>query len=121
VSLANKVGASDVVARLSDDLKDDSELYRRMVLEAVQASSSRRGRGSSGCQQEGQQEGGSSGCQPTSIVSPSLPLQKVLSSLGAADIDTRLQDQLMDGLLYTFQEQTGEEGGEAAARGEGCA
>ena len=47
MSLANKVGASDVVARLSDDLKDDSELYRRMVLEAVQASSrgSRRGEG----------------------------------------------------------------------------
>jgi splicing factor 3B subunit 1 len=64
--LANKVGCSDVVVRIVDDLKDDSEPYRRMVMETV---------------------------------------KRVLDNLGAADIDDRLEERLIDGILYAFQEQ----------------
>ncbi|KAI2513474.1 hypothetical protein MHU86_948 [Fragilaria crotonensis] len=64
--LANKVGCSDIVIRIVDDLKDDSEPYRRMVMETV---------------------------------------QKVLTNLGAGDIDERLEERLIDGILYAFQEQ----------------
>ena len=64
--LANKIGSSDVILRIVDDLKDDSEPYRRMVMETV---------------------------------------QKVLTNLGAGDIDARLEERLIDGMLYAFQEQ----------------
>uniref|UniRef100_A0A7S4W060 Phosphatase PP2A regulatory subunit A/Splicing factor 3B subunit 1-like HEAT repeat domain-containing protein n=2 Tax=Ditylum brightwellii TaxID=49249 RepID=A0A7S4W060_9STRA len=64
--LANKVGCSDVLGRIIDDLKDDSEPYRRMVMETV---------------------------------------QKVLENLGSGDIDERLEERLIDGILYAFQEQ----------------
>jgi len=64
--LANKVGCSDIVSRIVDDLKDDSEPYRRMVMETV---------------------------------------QKILTNLGAGDIDERLEERLIDGILYAFQEQ----------------
>lgn len=64
--LANKVGCSDILERIIDDLKDDSEPYRRMVMETV---------------------------------------QKVLENLGSGDIDGRLEERLIDGILYAFQEQ----------------
>jgi len=64
--LANKVGCSEIVGRVVDDLKDDSEPYRRMVMETV---------------------------------------NKVLQNLGAGDIDERLEERLIDGILYAFQEQ----------------
>jgi splicing factor 3B subunit 1 len=66
VELANKVGCSEVITRIVDDLKDESEPYRRMVLETV---------------------------------------KQVLENLGSADIDTDLEAQLIDGILYAFQEQ----------------
>mmetsp|Transcript_12057 Transcript_12057/g.25397 ORF Transcript_12057/g.25397 Transcript_12057/m.25397 type:complete len:1275 (+) Transcript_12057:135-3959(+) len=64
--LANKVGSSDIVTRIVDDLKDDSEPYRRMVMETI---------------------------------------RKVLENLGGGDIDDRLEERLIDGILYAFQEQ----------------
>jgi len=64
--LANKVGASEIILRIVDDLKDDSEPYRRMVMETV---------------------------------------KRVLDNLGASDIDERLEERLIDGILYAFQEQ----------------
>lgn len=64
--LANKVGCSEIISRIVDDLKDDSEPYRRMVMETV---------------------------------------NKVLSNLGSGDIDERLEERLIDGILYAFQEQ----------------
>ncbi len=36
VEVSNKVGASDLISRIVDDLKDDSEPYRRMVMETMQ-------------------------------------------------------------------------------------
>jgi len=59
-----------VVTRIVDDLKDESEPYRRMVMETV---------------------------------------EKIVQNLGAADIDQRLEEQLVDGILYAFQEQVSDE------------
>ncbi|KAI8065740.1 splicing factor 3B subunit 1 [Gongronella butleri] len=67
VALANKVGVSEIVGRIVNDLKDENEAYRKMVMETIEA---------------------------------------VVSNLGAADIDPRLEELLIDGILYAFQEQT---------------
>ena len=69
VEIANKVGAAEIVSRVVDDLKDEAEQYRKMVMESI---------------------------------------DKIMSNLGAADIDSRLEEQLIDGILYAFQEQTTE-------------
>ena len=61
-----QVGCGEVVARVVEDLKDESEPYRRMVMETI---------------------------------------DKVVRDLGAADIDARLEELLIDGILYAFQEQ----------------
>jgi splicing factor 3B subunit 1 len=74
VEIASKVGLAEVVGRVVDDLKDESEPYRRMVMETV---------------------------------------EQVMQNLGAADVDERLEEQLVDGVLYAFQEQQAE--GDAAA------
>eukprot|EP00794_Sanderia_malayensis_P003634 gene3634-4149_t len=70
VEVANKVGSADIVGRVVDDLKDENEQYRKMVLETI---------------------------------------EKIMANLGAADIDSRLEEQLVDGILYAFQEQTTED------------
>ena len=69
VEVANKVGAAHIVGRVVDDLKDENEQYRKMVLETI---------------------------------------EKVMANLGASEIDSRLEEQLIDGILYAFQEQTNE-------------
>lgn len=69
VEIANKVGAADIISRVVDDLKDESEQYRKMVMETI---------------------------------------EKIMANLGSADIDSRLEEQLIDGILYAFQEQTNE-------------
>lgn len=61
-----QTGVSDIVGRIVEDLKDESEPYRRMVMETI---------------------------------------DKVVSALGSADIDSRLEELLIDGILYAFQEQ----------------
>jgi splicing factor 3B subunit 1 len=70
VEIATKVGAAEIVGRVVDDLKDEAEQYRKMVMETI---------------------------------------EKIMSSLGASDVDSRLEEQLIDGILYAFQEQTTEE------------
>lgn len=70
VEIANRVGASEIINRLVDDLKDENEQYRKMVMESI---------------------------------------EKIMDGLGAADIDSRLEEQLIDGILYSFQEQTTED------------
>ncbi len=64
--LCLQVGCSEIVSRIVEDLKDESEPYRRMVMETI---------------------------------------DKVVTALGAADIDARLEELLIDGILYAFQEQ----------------
>lgn len=70
VEIANKVGVADIVGRVVEDLKDESEPYRRMVMETI---------------------------------------EKVVTNLGASDIDSRLEELLIDGILYAFQEQTSDD------------
>lgn len=70
VEIANKVGVADIVGRIVEDLKDESEPYRRMVMETI---------------------------------------EKVVTNLGASDIDARLEELLIDGILYAFQEQTSDD------------
>lgn len=70
VEIASKVGCSEVVSRVVDDLKDESEPYRRMVMETV---------------------------------------EQVIQNQGVSGIDKRLEEQLVDGILYAFQEQATDE------------
>lgn len=63
------MGAAEIIHRIVDDLKDENEQYRKMVMETI---------------------------------------EKIMANLGAADIDSRLEEQLIDGILYAFQEQTTE-------------
>ena len=70
VELAGKVGSTEIVMRVADDLKDESEPFRKMVMETI---------------------------------------DKVVQALGASDIDQRLEERLIDGILYAFQEQTSDD------------
>ncbi|CAN4118686.1 unnamed protein product [Withania somnifera] len=70
VEIANKVGVADIVGKIVEDLKDENEPYRRMVMETI---------------------------------------EKVVANLGASDIDSRLEELLIDGILYAFQEQTSDD------------
>ncbi|GAD96143.1 splicing factor 3B subunit 1, putative [Paecilomyces variotii No. 5] len=67
VDLGQKVGVGEIVERIVNNLKDESEAYRKMTVETV---------------------------------------EKVIASLGAADISERLEERLIDGVLYAFQEQS---------------
>ncbi len=69
MEIATKVGATEIITRIVDDLKDESEQYRKMVMETI---------------------------------------EKVMSALGSDEVDARLEEQLIDGILYAFQEQTTE-------------
>jgi splicing factor 3B subunit 1 len=69
-AIAEKVGVSIMISKIVDGLKDDSEPFRRMVIEAIDA---------------------------------------IIKSLGCADIDGRLEERLIDGVLFAFQEQTSQE------------
>ncbi|GAA5821995.1 hypothetical protein JCM11251_004816 [Rhodosporidiobolus azoricus] len=70
VELANKAGVSEIVGRIVNDLKDESESFRKMCMEII---------------------------------------TKVIANLGTADVDERLEVQLIDGIIYAFQEQTVED------------
>ncbi|RPD64445.1 small nuclear ribonucleo protein [Lentinus tigrinus ALCF2SS1-7] len=70
VELAQKSGVAEIVGRIVNELKDEAEPYRKMVMETI---------------------------------------TKVVASLGASDIDERLEVRLVDGIIYAFQEQTTED------------
>jgi splicing factor 3B subunit 1 len=67
VDLGQKVGVGEILERIVNNLKDESEAYRKMTVETV---------------------------------------EKLIASLGAADISERLEERLIDGVLYAFQEQS---------------
>ena len=67
VELAQKAGVSEIVGKIVNELKDETELYRKMVMETI---------------------------------------TKVVATLGASDIDERLEMRLVDGIIYSFREQT---------------
>jgi len=64
------VGCAEIVGRIVEDLKDESEPYRRMVMETI---------------------------------------DKVVHELGSSDLDARLEELLIDGILYAFQEQASDD------------
>ena len=70
VELAQKVGGAEIIGRLAEGLKDESEPYRKMVMETI---------------------------------------DKVVTSMGTTDIDTRLEELMIDGMLFAFQEQQSED------------
>ncbi|KAK4565451.1 U2 snRNP component prp10 [Recurvomyces mirabilis] len=70
VDLGNKVGVGEIVERVVNNLKDESESYRKMTVETI---------------------------------------EKVISAMGAADINERLEERLVDGILHAFQEQSVED------------
>ncbi|KAI6182587.1 Splicing factor 3B subunit 1 [Aphelenchoides bicaudatus] len=70
VEIAQKVGSIEIINRIVDDLKDENEQYRKMVMETI---------------------------------------ENIITLMGASEIDARLEEQLIDGILYAFQEQTQED------------
>eukprot|EP00053_Salpingoeca_punica_P017421 m.167809 g.167809 ORF g.167809 m.167809 type:complete len:965 (-) comp17202_c1_seq1:211-3105(-) len=70
VELANKVGGPEMIGNIVEGLSDESEPYRKMVIEATHL---------------------------------------IVTNLGAADIDKKLEERLVDGILYAFQEQTSDD------------
>ena len=70
VDLGQKTGVSEILERIVNNLKDESEAYRKMTVETV---------------------------------------EKLIASLGAADIGERLEERLIDGILHAFQEQSVED------------
>lgn len=70
VEIANKVGGAEIIGRVVDELKDESEPFRKMTMETI---------------------------------------EKILTENGSADVDQRLEEQLIDGILYAFQEQTSDD------------
>merc|ERR1719284_2252947 len=70
VEIAKKVGSVEILNRIVDDLKDENEQYRKMVMETVQL---------------------------------------IMQEMGSSEVDSRLEEQLIDGILYAFQEQTQED------------
>merc|ERR1712226_987579 len=70
VEIAVKTGVVEIISRIVDELKDENEQYRKMVLETI---------------------------------------EKILLKRGADEIDERLEERLIDGILYSFQEQTTED------------
>ena len=70
VDLGQKTGASEILERIVNNLKDESEAYRKMTVETV---------------------------------------EKLIASLGAADVGERLEERLIDGILHAFQEQSVED------------
>lgn len=70
VDIGQKVGVSEIVERIVNNLKDESEAYRKMTVETI---------------------------------------EKIVASLGAADIGERLEERLIDGILHAFQEQSVED------------
>lgn len=70
VEIAQRVGSVEIIGRIVDDLKDENEQYRKMVMETI---------------------------------------ENIISLMGSPEIDSRLEEQLIDGILYAFQEQTHED------------
>jgi splicing factor 3B subunit 1 len=66
VEIACKVGGAEIINKIVEGLKDDSEPFRKLVMETI---------------------------------------EKIIATLGVADINSRLEEELMDGILYAFHEQ----------------
>jgi splicing factor 3B subunit 1 len=72
LEIAIKIGGAEVVRRLVEGLKDESEPYRRMVVETI---------------------------------------DNVATELELSDIDSKLEERLIDGMMWAFQEHGNSGGG----------
>eukprot|EP00824_Muranothrix_gubernata_P008117 TRINITY_DN2035_c0_g1_i1.p1 TRINITY_DN2035_c0_g1~~TRINITY_DN2035_c0_g1_i1.p1 ORF type:complete len:860 (-),score=198.70 TRINITY_DN2035_c0_g1_i1:53-2632(-) len=70
VEIACKVGGAEIIRKIVEGLKDESEAFRKLVMETI---------------------------------------EKIVATLGVADIDFRLEEELMDGILYSFHEQVSDD------------
>lgn len=68
--IALKVGGAEIISRRVQDLKDDSEPFRKMAMETI---------------------------------------ERIVVALGVADINQELEDQMMDGIIYAFHQQTSDD------------
>lgn len=80
LELASRAGVAEVVGRIVPHLKDESEVFRRMAVEAI---------------------------------------DQVLTKLTGSDIGDRLEEHLIDGMLFAFQEQVNDDLGGVVIRGFG--
>ncbi|KAK2195161.1 bifunctional Armadillo-like helical/Armadillo-type fold/Splicing factor 3B subunit 1-like/Splicing factor 3B subunit 1 [Babesia duncani] len=83
VEIAAKVGAPHIMSRLVEDLKDPSETYRKMVAQCLEAV-----------------------IIQTTDFSINATSKRITASL---EIDQRLEELLIDGMLYAFQEQASDD------------
>lgn len=83
MEIATKVGAAEMIGRIVEDLKDESEQYRKMVMDTIE--------------------------KILASAGASAGPGAVGAGTGVAGLDTRLEEQLVDGVVYAFQEQTTEE------------
>lgn len=72
-----------MIGRIVEDLKDESEQYRKMVMDTIE--------------------------KILASAGASAGPGAVGAGTGVAGLDTRLEEQLVDGVVYAFQEQTTEE------------
>lgn len=63
VEIAGKVGGAEIIKKIVDELKDENESYRKIVMETI---------------------------------------EKIVSGYGVADINGKLEEKLMDGILFAF-------------------
>lgn len=70
VEIAGRVGGAEIIKKIVDELKDENESYRKIVLETI---------------------------------------EKIVAQFGVSDIDAKLEEQLMEGLMFAFQEQVSED------------
>jgi len=61
VALAQKIGVGEMLMNIVPELKDDNEVYRKMVMETV---------------------------------------MKIAVNLGVADVNLRLEEEVIDGIMY---------------------
>ena len=65
VSIAGKVGGAEIIKKIVNELKDENESYRKIVMETI---------------------------------------EKIVALYGVADINAKLEDRLMNGMLFAFHE-----------------
>lgn len=68
--ISSKVGGSEIISRIVEDLRDENQMYRKMVMETI---------------------------------------EKTIAAMGVSDIDEKLEEMLVDGILFAFAEQTVED------------
>ena len=61
--IAGRVGGAEIVGRLVDELKDENEGFRRVVLETI---------------------------------------ERIVKEFGVADVDAKLEEKLLEGVLFAF-------------------